>query len=137
MGTIKEKDAFIKFGMGSEENLKNRYYDALNPEFVGMVKGELLPEAIREKLRKFPIGSQQEKGMDAEVIVRFYAPTTDGIWLVTEGNELYGGEWNLYCYSNLAGWEWYSTRLSQLEKIKGIRRDRGLLASSKVRDLVQ
>lgn len=118
MSELKTIDAFGMFGGSSREE-------------------GLLPKDIQEELRKFPIGSQQRKGMDSEVIVKFYNPTGAGTWLITEAEQWDNGDWELFGYCCIFDWEWGSVMLSELERMKVIQRDRGVRSHSKVRDLVR
>lgn len=120
MSGLKNLDVFGMFGDSSRER-----------------NGGLLPESIKEKLRKFPIGSQQRKGMDSEVIVKFYNPTGAGTWLITEGEQWDNGDWELFGYCCIFDWEWGSVMLSELENMVVIQRDQSIGSSAKVRDLVK
>lgn len=44
----------------------------------------LLTKKIEEKLRKYPLGSQEGKFGDAKVITKFFNPYGSGTWYVTE-----------------------------------------------------
>ena len=45
----------------------------------------LMTKELEEKLNQYPIGSQDELGKDAEVIVKYFNPCGVGAWLITEG----------------------------------------------------
>lgn len=44
----------------------------------------LLTKQIISKFEKHPIHSQDGKGMDAEVLVKYFNPCGSGTWLITE-----------------------------------------------------
>ena len=71
---------------------------------------ELLTEEILSKFESHPIGSQDGKGLDAEVLVKYFNPCGRGTWLVTEA-ELFG-------YCRLFEWEWGYLMLSELQSIR-------------------
>lgn len=47
----------------------------------------LMTKELEKKLEKYPIGSQDGKGMDAEVLVKYFNPCGAGTWLITEGEK--------------------------------------------------
>lgn len=79
---------------------------------------QLLTKAIEKKFEKYPIYSQDGKGMDAEVLVKFFTPDSSGTWLITEA-ERDGDDWLLYGYCHITNWEWGYVMLSDLKKIRG------------------
>ena len=48
----------------------------------------LLTKQIISKFEKHPIHSQDGKGMDAEVLVKYFNPCGSGTWLITEAERL-------------------------------------------------
>lgn len=79
---------------------------------------KLLTEEIIRKFRSFPIGSQQEKGMNAKVLVKYFNPIGAGTWLITEAEQQSDGDWLLFGYCHICEWEWGSLLLSELENIQ-------------------
>ena len=67
---------------------------------------ELLTEEILSKFESHPIRSQDGKGLDAEVLVKYFNPCGRGTWLITEG------------YCRLFEWEWGYLMLSELQSIR-------------------
>ena len=61
---------------------------------------KLLTKEIISKFEKHPFHSQDGKGMDAEVLVKYFNPCGTGTWLITEA-EREGDDWRLfgYCHS--------------------------------------
>ena len=55
----------------------------------------LLTKQIISKFEKHPIHSQDGKGMDAEVLVKYFNPCGSGTWLITEA-EREGDDWRLF-----------------------------------------
>lgn len=88
----------------------------------------LMTEELKEKFKSFPLMSQDGKGMDAEVVVKYFNPMGAGTWLITEGEERENGDWELFGYCHIFEWEWGSVLLSELQGLKlpfgmGIERD--------------
>jgi len=103
---------------------------------------ELMTKEIEKRLEKFPIGSQDEKGMDAEVVVKYFNPYGAGTWLITEGVKIEGGDWELFGYCHISEWEWGYVILSELESLSlpfglGIERDMYLGNGRKVSEVAK
>lgn len=106
---------------------------------------KLLTAEIIKNLQKHPFGSQEGKGNDAEVIVKFfggYAAT----WLVTEGEQNEDGDWEFFGKVTLYGdgeWEWGYFTLKELQEIRfppfglPIERDMYLGKHTKVGDIAK
>ena len=78
----------------------------------------LMTKELEKKLSKYPLGSQALKGMDAEVIVKYFNPCGAGTWLITEGEKQENGDWLLFGYCHIFEWEWGYAMLSELESVK-------------------
>jgi len=101
---------------------------------------KLLTKEIERKLEAYPYRSQDGKGLDAKVIVKFFNPMGSGTWLITEGEKQTYGDWLLYGYCNIFQWEWGSVMLSELESVclpfgLGIERDLYCDPNATVREL--
>ncbi len=99
---------------------------------------KLLTKEIEEKLSATPIGSTDGKGMDAEVIVKYFNPMGAGTWLITEGEKQPDGDWLLYGYCHIFCWEWGYVLLSELEELRlpfGLTIERDLYSKGTVRDM--
>lgn len=90
---------------------------------------KLMTKAIEKKFEKFPLYSQDGKGEESEVVVKFFGGAA-ATWLITEGEKTDDGDWELYGYITLGyGWEWGYVYLSQLESVRfapfglGVERD--------------
>ena len=97
---------------------------------------QLMTEEIKKKASKFPLGSQDGNGLDAEIIVKFFDPTGSWTWYATE----YDPE-NKIFMGYVAGFEneFGSFSLTELESVKGrfglgIERDM-YFENKKVRDI--
>lgn len=78
---------------------------------------KLMTKELEQKLQKYPLYSQDGKGFDAEVVVKFFNPIGAGTWLITEGQKEDNGDWLLFGYCLIFEWEWGYVRLSELESI--------------------
>lgn len=88
---------------------------------------KLLTEEIISQFEAHPIGSQDGKGLNAEVLVKYFNPCGRGTWLITEA-EREGDDWRLYGYCHIFEWEWGDLLLSELESLRlpfglGVERD--------------
>lgn len=88
---------------------------------------KLLTEEIISQFEAHPIGSQDGKGLYAEVLVKYFNPCGSGTWLITEA-EREGDDWRLYGYCHIFEWEWGYLLLSELESLRlpfglGVERD--------------
>lgn len=94
----------------------------------------------KELERKFIIISSQEgKGEDSEVIVKYFNPCGAGTWLITSGEKQEDGDWLLFGMCHISDWEWGYVLLSELQNFRsriglGVKRD--LYASGTVRELM-
>lgn len=104
---------------------------------------KLMTKAIEKKFEKFPLYSQDGKGQDAEVVVKYFGGPA-ATWLITEGEKTDDGDWELFGYITLGyGWEWGYVYLSELEKMKfppfglGTERDLHIGFGKKVHELAR
>ena len=74
---------------------------------------KLLTKEIISKFENHPFRSQEEKGFDAEVLVKYFNPCGSGTWLITEA-EREGDDWRLFGYCHIHEWEWGFLMLSEL-----------------------
>lgn len=95
---------------------------------------KLLTKEIEKKFEKYPIGSQEDKGTKAEVLVKYFNPYGVGTWLITEAEKQDNGDWLLFGYYHLFEWEWGYLLLSDLEQIKlpyGLTIERDIYTTNK------
>ena len=78
----------------------------------------LMTKELEKVFEKYPIGSQDGKGMDAEVVVKYFNPCGVGTWLITEGGKQENGDWLFFGYCHLFEWEWGYVTLSELESVR-------------------
>ena len=88
----------------------------------------LLTDEIKELFKQYPLYSQDGKGMDSVVLVKYFNPYGAGTWLITEAEEQEGNDWLLFGYCHISCWEWGYVMLSELQNLKlpfglGIERD--------------
>lgn len=60
---------------------------------------------IISKFEKHPIGSQDGKGLDAEVLVWYFNPCGSETRLITEA-EREGEDWRMFGFCYIHAWEW-------------------------------
>ena len=95
----------------------------------------LMTKELEKALSKYPIGSQDGKGMDAEVVVKYFNPCGAGTWLITEGEKQENGDWLLFGYCNIFEWEWGYVMLSELKSVQlpfGLSIERELYVTNKL-----
>lgn len=104
---------------------------------------KLITAAIEKKLIAHPMHSQDDKGMDAEILVKFFGGAAC-TWLVTEARKLTDhNDWLFYGYVTMGyEWEWGEFLLSDLTSVRfppfglGIERDMYLKSGTTVREYV-
>ena len=79
-----------------------------------MKRQKLLTKAIENDFRKHPPGSQDGKGGNAKVLVKYFNPYGSGTWLITEAEQQEDGDWLLFGYCHLFEWEWGYVLLSEI-----------------------
>ena len=82
---------------------------------------KLLTQELEEKFKQYPLGSQDGKMGNAELIAKFFNPTGVGTWYITEGNRLENGDYEMFGYCHLGDDEFAefgTILLSELEDIE-------------------
>ena len=79
---------------------------------------KLITKAIENKLKKFPLGSQDGKGDDAEIIVKFFNPCGAGTWWVLEAEQREDGDWEFFGIAEIYEREYGYFTLSELQSIQ-------------------
>lgn len=77
----------------------------------------LMTKELEKKFQKYPLYSQEDKGMESDVVVKYFNPCGAGTWLITEGEKQEDGDWLFYGYCHLFEWEWGYVTLSELESV--------------------
>ena len=99
---------------------------------------KLMTKEVERKFVSHPFGSQDGKGFDAEVLVKYFNPMGAGTWLITEAEKQENGDWMLYGYCHILEWEWGYVMLSELSSLRlpwGLTIERDLYSSGTVREL--
>lgn len=102
---------------------------------------KLLTEEIKKSFKKYPLYSQDGKGMDSVVLVKYFNPVGSGTWLITEAEEQEDGDYLLFGYCHISCWEWGYVLLSELQNLKlpfglGIERDLFIRKGATVKELI-
>lgn len=103
---------------------------------------KLLTNELEKKFKKYPLGSQDGKLGNAEVIAKFFNPTGVGTWYITEGQILENGDTEMFGYCHLGNdemAEFGTIMLSELENLQlpmGMTIERDLYIKDGI-DLVQ
>lgn len=112
---------------------------------------QLMTEDLKKAFKKYPLYSQNGKGGDAKVVVKYYLHGTDATWLITEGEPQPGGDWLFRGLVTLGFpdelnpgdliWEWGSVSLNELKGVRnnyeGVTIDETVWpGKTKVKDLV-
>ena len=79
---------------------------------------KLFTKEVERKFQKHPFGSQEDKGFDVEVLVKFFNPYGAGTWLITEAEKQEDGDWMLFVYCHILEWEWGYVMLSEIENLR-------------------
>ena len=102
---------------------------------------ELLTNKIIKKFEEYPLYSQEDKGMESEVVVKYFNPCGTGTWLITEAERQEDGDWLMFGYCHISCWEWGYVLLSELQNLRlpfglAIERDLYMKEGVTVKDLV-
>lgn len=102
---------------------------------------ELLTEEIIERFKEYPLYSQDGKGIDSIVLVKYFNPCGAGTWLITEAELQDDGSWLLFGYCHISCFEWGYVSLKELQDLKlpfglTIERDLYIPKDAKVKDLI-
>lgn len=93
---------------------------------------KLMTKELEKKFEKYPLYSQNDKGGESIVLVKYFNPMGAGTWLITEGNKQANGDYELFGYCCLGDdidAEFGYVMLSELENIKlpfGLKIERDL-----------
>ena len=82
---------------------------------------KLLTKDLEEKLKEYPLGSQDGKLGNSKVIAKFFNPTEVGTWYIIEGKLLENGDAEMFGYCHLGDdelAEFGTVVLSELESIQ-------------------
>lgn len=93
---------------------------------------KLLTQKEIKKLEKHPIGSQDEKGYDAEVLFKLFSPVGMATWYITEGDQ-YDDDWEFFGYCILNDLEMSEFGYVTLNQLKSLRLPYGLSVEREIR----
>ena len=82
---------------------------------------KLITNELEKLFEKYPLYSQDGLGGNAKVIAKFFNPIGAGTWIITEGNKLENGDYEMFGYCHLGDdklAELGYVMLSELENIK-------------------
>lgn len=105
---------------------------------------KLWTKEIEQKAKKYPIGSQDGKGENAEILVKYFNPYGAGTWLITEAEKQDDGDYLLFGYCHIFEWEWGYVMLSEIQNTKvnvfgcmlPLERDLYVKENTTIRDLI-
>lgn len=82
---------------------------------------ELMTKELEEKLKKYPIGSQDGLLGQAKVIVKYFNPVGVGTWFITEANKLENGDYEMFGYCHLGDDDMAELGYVYLSELKNIQ----------------
>ena len=99
---------------------------------------QLMTAQIEKAFKKYPLYSQDGKGGDAKIVVKYFGGSA-ATWLITEGEPRANGDWMFFGFCTLGLpddfapgkllWEWGYVTLKQLQEVRfppfclGVERD--------------
>lgn len=87
---------------------------------------KLITKEIEKKFEEFPLYSQDGKGGNSEVIVKFFNPFGAGTLYITEGNKLEDGDYEMFGYCHLGDDENAEFGYICLSDLEGINFERDM-----------
>lgn len=102
---------------------------------------ELLTDKIEQRFEKYPLYSQENKGMNSTVIVKYFNPVGAETWLITEAEKQADGDWLLFGYCHIFCWEWGYVSLKELQALRlpfglTVERDLYITDNATVKELI-
>ena len=91
----------------------------------GLLSVDLMTGNLESEFAKYPLYSQDGKGENAQVVVKYFYALGSATWLITEGEKQDDGDWLFFGYCTIDGilWEWGYVTLRELESVPFIERD--------------
>ena len=100
---------------------------------------KLLTKEIETQLEKHPFHSQEGKGGEADILVKFFNPIGIGTWYVLEGEKMPNGDWEFFGIVDLHCREYGYFTLKELTDLRlplGLKIERDMyFGKQKVKDL--
>lgn len=94
----------------------------------------LITKELEKRFEQFPLYSQEGKGFEAVIAVKYFNLFGSGTWLITEGEKQEDGDWLLFGYCHIFEWEWGYVMLSELDSLGFIERDLYIKNNATVKD---
>lgn len=79
---------------------------------------QLMTPEIEQRLKDYPLYSQDGKGDEAQVVVKYFNPVGAGTWYVLEGEKQENGDYLFFGFVELLEAEYGYFSLSELESIQ-------------------
>lgn len=79
---------------------------------------QLMTQELEQKLKNYPLYSQDGKGDKAEVVIKYFNPVGCGTWYVLEGEKQENGDYLFFGYVELLEGEYGYFSLRELENLK-------------------
>ena len=79
---------------------------------------QLWNKQLEVKARRYPLYSQDGKGLNAQILVKYFNPYGAGTWLVTEAEKQDNADWLFFGYCHIFEWGWGYVTLSELMQTK-------------------
>ena len=80
-------------------------------------KMNLLPEELKEEMKKFPLYSQDGKKEKAKVLVKYFNASGPGTWIALEGSQE-GEDITFFGYCSISEWEYGYFSLNELQELQ-------------------
>lgn len=99
---------------------------------------KLMTKELEKKFERYPLYSQDGMGGKAKVLVKYFNPVGAGTWLITEGNKLENGDYEMFGYCHLGDDDFAElgyVMLSELENITlfgGLKIERDLYLADNI-----
>lgn len=94
-----------------------------NPPLERSNNMKLLTKAIEKDFEKYPFGSQDGKGRNAKVLVKYFNPYGAGTWIITEAEKQEDGDYLMYGWCDLGFGEFGYVPLSDIQSVGYLERD--------------
>jgi len=62
---------------------------------------KLINDELKHLFEQYPIGSQDGKLGEAKVLAKFFNPSGAGTWIITEGEQIDNGDYEMFGYCHL------------------------------------
>ena len=79
---------------------------------------KLWNKELERKAKRYPLYSQEGKGTNAKILVKYFNPYGAGTWLITEAEKQDNGDWLFFGYCHILEWDWGYVTLSELVRTK-------------------